>query len=829
VEKQTDTKRFQTYITLVSIFGLGICVFLLFKLPFSEITLELLVIAATMLIGGSRITISIKYTRTSISVSDVFTFLVYFLYGIAPAVILSSAEAYFSSGRFTISRSLRVFNAGVLALSFFVSFNVSQALFGRIQDFSKDGLTSNAILIFISAVVCHYFINSFLISYCSAIRSKEPFLDIWKANYIWMIVPFAASGAFALVSAFMIRQLGFASFMLALPVVGILYFTYRSHQGKLDAMTMQTLQTETHLLEMKGSEERFRSAFSNAPIGIGLMSPEGRLLQVNDALCKIFGFSEEEILAKTLHEVVLPEDIVNFLTQIGFVIQRERKSFQTELRFFNHKGEKIWTQTSISRLNESENSRLICQIQDITARHNAEEKLRYDACFDSLTNLSNRAVFMDQLKNAIERAKSEKERQFAVVFVDLDKFKLINDSAGHAVGDQLLIAVSKRLTKCLPAQTTIARFGSDEFLILLDQDLREEKLGLLVEEIQKQVNLLYAIAGQEICVTSSIGVVYYDETHLTTEDVLRDADTALHIAKKQGRSRSVFFDEKMRENARSQMRLEKDLYRAVERRELALVYQPIVALAQKTVVGFEALVRWNHPQLGLVSPLDFISIAEENGAIINIGKFVLDEACKQLKIWQSTISDDLPLTISINVSAKQLLHKRFLHDVLEIFEKYDIEPKRVKLEITESVVVDYSDIVVSVLKQLRAMGVKLSMDDFGTGYSSLSYLHKLPINTLKIDRSFVSGMSTVAESAEIVKTIVLLAKNLNLDIVAEGIETLQQYQALRDLDCEFGQGYYFAKPLGIHEATELLRESFSHLNKSFGENIPQQSSLFFEN
>jgi diguanylate cyclase (GGDEF)-like protein/PAS domain S-box-containing protein len=716
-----------------------------------------------------------------------------------------------------------------LATSLFVAFNITQALFGRIQDFSKDGMNVGTIVILISAVLCHYFVNTTLITLGSSIRSTETFLNIWKENYTWMIVPFAASGSLALVSAIMIEQLGFPSFMLALPVVGVLYFTYHSHQEKLDAMTMQAQQIEIHLVEMRESEERFRSAFSNAPIGIGLMSSEGQLIQVNDAICKIFGFSKEEILLKSLRDVIPPEDLVNFLTGIGLVVRGEQNSFQAEIRYFNHKGEKIWTQTSISRLNDSESSRLIVQIEDITARHHAEEKLRYDASFDSLTNLFNRAIFMSKLHDSIDKAKSTIEYEFAVIFVDLDKFKLINDSAGHTVGDKLLIAVAQRLKKCLPPEATLARFGSDEFLILLEQEISKEKLTLMVEEIQKQVNLLYGIAGQEISVTSSIGVVYYDETHQTTEDVLRDADTALHIAKKQGRARYVFFDDAMREKARSQMKLEKDLHRAAERRELSLVYQPIVALAGKNVVGFEALLRWNHPQLGMVSPLDFVSIAEENGAIINIGKFVLDESCRQLRIWQNSISDDLPLTVSINVSAKQLLHKTFLTDVLEIFEKYEIEPRRVKLEITESVVVDYSDVVVSILKQLRAMGVNLSMDDFGTGYSSLSYLHKLPIDTLKIDRSFVSRMCEVEESAEIAKTIILLAKNLKLDIVAEGIETVEQFQALRELNCEFGQGYFFAKPLGIQEATEMIEDSFSHLSKSFSEIVPQQTSLHFEN
>lgn len=813
---------------LIAITGLAICVYSLFYLPLEQFGWEFVIIAALTLGIGSRISIGIKYSRASMSVSDVFTFLIFLLYGVAPAVILSAVEAYFSSSRYTVKKSFRFFNSGVIAISFFISFQTAEFIVGSIESFSNQETSTEIMFLLLTAVSFHYVINTFLIVCSSVLRFKQSFYKIWKEHYIWMFVPFLASGSLALVSANMIQHLGFPSFLLVLPIIAILYFTYQSHQGKLEAITSQAEQTEKHLVEMSESEERFRSAFSNAPIGIGLISTEMKWLQANESLCNIFGFSEEEILSKLLHEVVHPKDILQFLTNIGLVVQGVKKIFQAELRYYNQKGEEIWTQTSISRLNDSENSRLICQIQDITARHQAEEKLRYDASYDSLTELANRAVFMQQLSKSVVRARDENEYKFAVIFVDLDKFKLVNDSIGHTVGDKLLVAVAKRLKKCLPADCTLARFGSDEFLVLLDEEIEVEKLTLLVEEIQKQVNLVYGIAGQEISITSSIGVVYCDDTHHTAEDVLRDADTALHIAKTQGRSRYVFFDEQLREKAVSQMRLEKDLQRAVERNEFYLVYQPIIALADRKIVGFEALIRWNHPQIGFVSPLDFISIAEENGTIIKIGKFVLDEACRQLRIWQNAFSDDFPLTMSVNVSAKQLLKKQLLTEVLEIFEKYKIAPNQVKLEITESVIVENSDAVISILKQFRAMGVKLSMDDFGTGYSSLSYLHKLPINTLKIDRSFVSQMTKETESAEIVKTIVLLAKNLHLDIVAEGIETDEQYQILRDLGCEFGQGYHFSKPLNVGDATDFIDNSFTAFHKPFADTIQEQPSLYLE-
>lgn len=826
MENLSKEKIFQSYIRLIALIGAGVCIFSLLHLPFNELGWEFFIIAAISLAVGSRVSVRIKYSKTSISISDVFTFLVFLLYGPAPAIILSAIDAYVSSSRYTIKRGLSFFNCGVIAISFFVSFHLSELIFGSIGTLSKEEITVPLMLNLLTAVLCHYFVNTFLIVIGSILRSQNSFINIWKQQYIWMFLPFMASGSLALVSAAMIHQLGFPSFLLILPIVGVLYFTYQSHHEKLEAVTSQAEQTEKHLIEMKESEERFRSAFSNAPIGIGLISKEGNWLQANEVLCKIFGFSESEFVSKSLNQFVHPKDVVDFMTNIGFVIQGKKKSFQAELRYYNCKNEEIWTQTSISRLNDSENSRLICQIQDITARHQAEEKLRYDASYDSLTELYNRSVFMECLNKAIVRAKNSEDYKFAVIFVDLDKFKFINDSIGHTFGDKLLVAVARRLKQCLPANCTLSRFGSDEFLILLDSNIEEERLTLLVEEIQMQVSFVYGILGQEISITSSIGVVYYDETHKTTEDVLRDADTALHIAKTQGRARYVFFNEKLRAEAVSQMQLEKDLHRAVERNELYLVYQPIVSLSDKKITGFEALIRWNHPQIGFVSPLDFISIAEENGTIIKIGKFVLEEACRQLRAWQDDFVEELPLTMSINVSARQLLKKQLVAEVLEIFEKYKISPSQIKLEITESVIVENTQAVISILKQFRAMGVKLSMDDFGTGYSSLSYLHKLPINTLKIDRSFVSQMSDETESAEIVKTIVLLAKNLRLDIVAEGIETAEQHLTLSNLECEFGQGYYFSKPLAVEDATEFLKKAFTHFDAPIINTSTGQTSLY---
>lgn len=803
------------------IIGAVVLLYAVLNMPIIHLGLNFVLISTLMLTLGSRVAIDFRAFKSNLSVADVFTYIILILYGVETAALLGALEAYITSSRFTKKTQYRFFNAGVIGVSIFISYLVSYSIFGSITNLAEKGFSVPIFGAICVISISHYFINTFLVAISSALRTKKSVFKTWTKYYIWMFIPFFASGSVGLFAANAIQTSGIYAFLVILPVIGIIYFSYHSQQGKLQAVTDQADQTKKHLIEMKESEERFRSAFSNAPIGIGIVSKESRWLQANEALCEIFGFEKEKLLEKSLHEIVHPEDIANFHSNLMSVINSDKKSFQTELRYFNFEGEEIWTQTSISRLNDSEHSRLICQIQDITARRQAEEKLRWDASFDPLTELLNRGVFLKKLKKAVQRGKKDKDYDFAVIFVDLDKFKLVNDSIGHTFGDKLLVAVAKRLRKFLPDDCTLARFGSDEFLILIDEDTESEKLTFLVEEIQRQVGLVFGISGHEINITASIGVVYFDETHQTAEDVLRDADTALHIAKTKGRSRYVFFDEEMRKKAVNQMQLEKELQRAVERKELFLTYQPIVSIESGKLTGFEALIRWKHPEMGLISPAQFIPIAEENGQIIKIGKFVLEEACRQLCVWKNSISEDLPLTMSVNVSTKQLLRKQLLTEVLEVFEKYKISPGQIKLEITESVVVDNTESAILILKHFKAMGVKISMDDFGTGYSSLSYLHKLPINTLKIDRSFVSQMTEETEGAEIVKTIVLLTKTLNLDTVAEGIETEQQLQILKDLGCEYGQGYYFSKPLEVDDATNFIKDSLELSSNIVAKTLPE--------
>jgi diguanylate cyclase (GGDEF)-like protein/PAS domain S-box-containing protein len=791
---------------LVGSLGIAIFIYSVCTLQHTNLSWNFIIVAAIAIGFGSRIALKIDSLKTTISVVDVFVFLILLLFGTEAAIVVIAIETYITSFKYTKKSDVRLFNSGNLTISLFVSVLIPTQIFGDTLHL-ENGITTPIGLTLLFVVLIFYVVNSTLISVYQSFRTDRSAFTIWKESFVWTVFGFLACGSVALVAANAIYTSGIFSFFLMLPIVGVIYFSYYSHQGKLQAVTEKIEQSQKYLSEITESEERFRSAFSNAPIGMALISAEGQWLQTNQSLCEIFGYQAEEFAEKQFRDFLHYKDLINFNSNVGLLLQGKLGSYQAELRYTNKSGDEIWTQTSVSRATDHDSSQLICQIQDITARRKAESKLRHDAFYDSLTGLANRTSLMKSLTDLIAKAKSTGV-QFAVMFVDLDRFKLVNDSSGHNIGDNLLVAVSQRLRKCLPENSVVAHLGSDEFFIVVeDIDVNTDQIEELAVEIQSQISSDFKISTQEINVTASIGIVFYEEIHATAEDLLRDAGSALHLAKQQGRCRHVTFDKKMRQKANNQVQLEKDLQKAVEREELFLVYQPILALNNKKLSGFEALIRWNHPKRGLISPFEFITLAEENGLIIEIGQFVLEESCRQLKAWQDEFATELPITISVNVSAKQLLQKQLFANVVDILENYKIKPNQIKLEITESVVVENTDVVISILRQFRTLGINLSMDDFGTGYSSLSYLHQLPINTLKIDRSFVSKMTDKADTTEIVRTILLLAKNLNLDVVAEGIETEQQLGVLQELECGYGQGYYFAKPLDVFDATEFIKNS----------------------
>ncbi|HEU4511160.1 MAG TPA: diguanylate cyclase [Pyrinomonadaceae bacterium] len=549
-----------------------------------------------------------------------------------------------------------------------------------------------------------------------------------------------------------------------------------------------------------GKKSYGHGTFDNAAIGMAVVSMDGSWLQVNEALCKLLGYSEQELRATSFQTLTHPDDLRHVQSHIHRVLEGYTDSHEQEKRYIHENGDTVWVLWHVSLLKDSETGtkRLFFQVQDISDRKKAEEKLTQD----TLTGLPNRARFYDLLK--LRFARKQANRQCAVLLLDVDRFKLVNDSLGNASADQLLIQIANRVKTCMRQHDVLARVGGDEFAVLLDDVSGEEEASSVATRIQQALAISFNLLGQEVYTTLSIGIALASDFSENVSDILRDAETAMHSAKARGKARYEIFGRDMHGELMSQLKMETDLRRACERDELFVDYQPIVSLRNHTLIGFEALVRWRHPEFGLVPPKDFIPVAEETGQILTIGQRVLESACRQAREWQEAYPASPPLFVSVNLSVKQFNQPGLVENIANLLQEFELPPRCLKLEITESVFSDNIEAAVGLLTQLRALGVQLSIDDFGTGYSSLSYLQRFPIDTLKIDRSFVTQMMENEENLAIVRTIVALAQNLGMDVVAEGVETEDQLMLLKKLECENGQGFLFSTPLGGRQLDQFI-------------------------
>jgi len=443
-------------------------------------------------------------------------------------------------------------------------------------------------------------------------------------------------------------------------------------------------------------------------------------------------------------------------------------------------------------------------IQD---RKEEEVKLRHTTLHDALTGLPNRTLFMQRTDQAIARAKRYPDHLFAILFLDLDRFKVVNDSLGHQVGDELLVAVARRLEQCLRTEDTVARLGGDEYGILLDRIRNVADAARVAQRILKSLAEPVNLSGYEVYTSASIGIVDSATAHGLSEYMIRSADMAMYRAKGAGKAGYEIFDRAMHADALARLQLETDLRHAVQREEFVAYYQPVISLETGEIAGFEALIRWKHPERGLVPPNDFIPLAEETGMILPMGQWILGEACRQVAGWQQAFPRAEPLSIGVNLSVKQFAQPDLREHIADIVKTTGVLPNTLKLEITESVIAGNPDHAITVLDGLKTIGIEIYMDDFGTGYSSLSYLTHLPIDCIKIDRSFVSQMETKDRHFQLVRTILTLARTVNLRAVAEGVESTPQLLALRKLGCEFGQGYLFSRPLPPAEIEALLERN----------------------
>ncbi|HEY9702326.1 MAG TPA: EAL domain-containing protein, partial [Allocoleopsis sp.] len=557
---------------------------------------------------------------------------------------------------------------------------------------------------------------------------------------------------------------------------------------------------ERQLIEecLKLSEERFGSIFDSLEdVLVSIAVDYSRLFYLNPVVEKIYGYPVYQFIQvpNLFIDLIHPED--RHRIKQAKLAMGVTSSLSEEYRIVRPDQEIRWV-SDRSRLvydQERKLMRIDSVIRDITAQKLAQEQLIHDALHDALTGLPNRNLFMDRLEQKIKHSKRHPQYLFAVFFIDLDRFKMVNDSLGHGIGDEFLQQVAKMLESCLNSADTVARFGGDEFTILID-DIQEANEALIIaDRILNKFSKTFLVKDQTIFSSASIGIVIANKDYDNGTDLLRDADIAMYRSKELGKGRYCLFDQEMYEQNLKIIQIDKDLRYALKRNEFKLNYQPIIDLKTNELAGFEALIRWYHPERGLIPPDQFIPIAEDTGLIVAIGHWVLQEACQQLRIWQTQFPKAESLKMSINIASGQIRSPDLLEKLDKVIAETGIDSSKISLEITETTMINQGEETIIKLEQLRDRNIHLSLDDFGQGYSSLSYLHRFPVNTLKIDRTFVDQMSLGGQNMAIVRTIIILAHTLNMEVVAEGVETQTQARILTDLGCEFGQGYLFSRPL----------------------------------
>jgi len=555
------------------------------------------------------------------------------------------------------------------------------------------------------------------------------------------------------------------------------------------------------LAATRRTEARFRAMVQHATDVITVYAPDGQVVYQSPSVERVFGYAAESTTSgMDLATVTIPEDAQRVRTFLSEAARRQPGSISLEWRLRHKDGTGRDVEgVAINLLGEPDIGGVVLTIRDITERKALEEQLVHQAFHDALTGLANRALFQDRLTQALRNA-ARRGGHTVVLYLDLDDFKRVNDSLGHAVGDQLLVSLGRRVRECIRPAGTVARFGGDEFAVLLEDVQDVDEAAAAANQLLDRLQEPFDIGGHRLFVKTSIGIVMTHEANAEARDLVRDADLALYAAKSNGKGRYAVFESGMQVRASESLEIESQMRHGLDADEFRVFYQPIVDLATGVITELEALVRWQHPTRGLLPPSVFIPVAEETGLIVRLGGWVLEQACHEAMKWDRVV-------VGVNLSPRQFQQSGLVFDVRRVLAASGLPPERLKLEITESLAMQDTDATIRTLGELHALGVEIAIDDFGTGYSSLSYLKQFPLDTLKIDRSFVDGLGHDSQDAAIVQSVVDLARSLGLSITAEGIETTTQYEQLRALGCDRGQGYLFARPMPADAVRAVLDHS----------------------
>ena len=661
-----------------------------------------------------------------------------------------------------------------------------------------------------AATVFGFFLNHGLAAGVIAIDTGRTFREIWNEKFAWYSPHYVAQGISAYAMAMGYLALGPAGAVVFFVPLVMIWFGIRQYTARTrrDAEQLQHAN-----LALSRSEERFRSLVQNAPGLLAVLNADGTLQYINptDVLTSARGGSGQDLSSVDFASLVHPDDRAQLQEAISTVTRSVRASQSLDLKIRGRDGSWRDYEAEIRNLLENASVRgVLINARDVSERKELESQLRHEAFHDPLTGLPNRALFMDRLRDALQTAGGS-PHEVAVLFLDLDRFKVVNDSLGHNVGDELLVALSSRLTETAPADATVARFGGDEFVLMVpvveDVEVVTDMASRILDSLKHPVKLL----GHNTSITASVGISLSSSERSQPRELLRSADVALFRAKELGRGRYVLFDETLDRYSVERLELESELREAVDADQLVLEYQPEVNLLTGRIVGAEALVRWDHPTRGRIPPGEFITLAEETGEIIKIGKWVLGTACRQAAEWKAQLPEDAPFSIAVNLSANEFMEAGLAWEVLRTLRETGLDPASLRLEITESVLLHDAPFINEVFLDLKELGVELAIDDFGTGYSSLSYLRKLPADVLKIDRSFVSDIHTDPREAAVVKAVIEVADALGMHCTAEGIELLEQLDYLSAIGCEFGQGFFFSRPVPCDRFEGLLEESLGRV------------------
>jgi diguanylate cyclase (GGDEF)-like protein/PAS domain S-box-containing protein len=555
------------------------------------------------------------------------------------------------------------------------------------------------------------------------------------------------------------------------------------------------------------TEDRFRSLVLSTSDVITVLTADGTIDYYSPSASRIWGYSADALQHASFLSIIHADDVAVAQNLFEQSLSRPRLSIAAELRVRLADDSCCYFEAVVTNLlRDPRVNGVVATFRDITERKDFEQALTYQAFHDALTDLPNRSLFVDRVERALARAMRHGE-SISVMFIDVDNFKVVNDSLGHPVGDQLLVGLIQRIKGCLRHEDTLARLSGDEFAILIEDIRDEHDARALAHRLQEQLQTPFVLDRREVFATVSIGIVVSSPAHTKPDELLRDADLAMYRAKSNGKARCEVFDHTMNAHMTERLMLETSMRRAIERHELRVFYQPIICLNDGRVMGFEALVRWEHPERGLISPADFIPLAEETGLIVPIGAWVLEEACRQVKQWQTERCPGRALLLNVNVSARQFQGADLVETVASVLERTGFNPVQLKLELTESLMMQDVDWTIQRLHELKALSVQLGVDDFGTGYSSLAYLRQFPIDLLKVDKSFVGRLGVDPHDDAIVRSIITLSHDLGMQVVAEGIETREQLEILRTLGCVYGQGYHFSRPLPAYLAETMVTQA----------------------